>query len=248
VNIVLLFRNTDGLLLAGHGESPRPHNFVYMGLEDLSRDLQATLNYILLEDTSMPEPVIVAHSSGGGLAQYALANSQPHDDPLFSGLVLLASIPPYGMHRVLLAWMRLDPWYIPRFLYHMGDLRSPLSTLPLVRRAYFGSHTPPGVVQGFLNSCMNHEETVTWMRDMVFRYVEPNKVITKVPGRRIFCIGGDQDALITPDIVRGTANEYGVGGVLVSPAGVFSFVFLVFDSLCFARTSYTERRLMECGS
>lgn len=215
------------MLFAGHGESPRPGNFVYMGLKDLSRDLQAALDYIFLEDTSAPDPVLVAHSWGGGLAQYTIANSNPDDgDNLVSGLVLLASIPPSGMHRALVAWMRHDPWYIPRAIWDMGDIRSLLSTPPLVRRAFFGTHTPRTVVQEFFNFYMNHEETVSWMRDMMFRYVKPRDVTAKVPGGRVFCMGGDRDALITPDIVRDTAGEYGVGMVYVRPSGVFSFVFL----------------------
>ena len=208
--------------LAGHGESPRPRNFVYMGLKDLSRDLQVALDYIFFDDTSALEPVLVAHSSGGAIAQYTLVNSDPDDEPLISGLVLLASIPPFGMRKVLAAWTRLDPWYIPRVLRDMGDLRSALSTPSLVRRVLFGAHTPRRVVQEFIGVCMNHEETVSWMRDMVFRYVEPQEVKAKVPRGRVLCVGGDQDALVTPDIVQDTASEYGVGAVYVRPAGVFS--------------------------
>jgi len=215
-----------------------------MGLKDMSRDVQAALNYILLDlldntATFTPDPVLVAHSSGGGLAQYALANSE-HDEPLVSGLVLLSSVPPSGMHQALVAWLRLDPWFIPRFLRDMGDLRSPLSTRPLVQRAFFGEHTRQRAVQEFFDCYMNHEEAVTWMREMVFRYAEPREVMAKVPGGRVFCVGGDQDALITPDMVRDTANEYGVGVEYVQPAGLFSFVFLVLDSLCFTRTPYSE--------
>ena len=216
-----------------------------MGLKDLSRDLQATLDYIFLDDTSAPEPVLVAHSSGGGLAQYAIANSNPDDDPLVSGLVLLGSIPPFGLRRVLSAWMRLDPWYIPRSLWDMGDLRSPLSTPLLVHRAFFGPHAQQTDVQEFFDLCMNHEETVPWMRDMMFRYVEPTNVKAKVPGGRILCVAADRDALVTPDIVKDTASEYGVGVASVREAGESSSVFLNFDLICFARPSYAERRLME---
>ena len=217
----------------------------------MSRDVQAALSYILfdlLDDTAtlMPDPVIVAHSLGGGLAQYALANSE-HDEPFVSGLVLLGSIPPSGMHEALVAWLRLDPQCIPRFLRDMGDLRSPLSTRPLVQRAFFGEHTPQRVVQEFFDCYMNHEEAVSWVREMVFPYVEPREVMAKVPEGRVFCVGGDQDALITPDMANYTANEYG-GLEYVRPSGLSSFVFLVLDSLCFTRTLYSERRLMERGS
>lgn len=195
-----------------------------MGLKGLSRDLQAALDYIFLDDTSAPEPVLVGHSSGGGLAQYAIVNSSPDDDPLVSGLVLLGSIPPFGMRRVLAAWVRLDPWALPRFLWNMGDVRSLLSTPLLVRRAYFGPHTPPTHVQEFFDRDMNHEETVSWMQDMLFRYVEPKNVKAKVPEGRVLCVAADRDALITPDIARDTASEYGVRVVFVPGAGQFTFI------------------------
>ncbi len=222
--------NVFGTLItfAGHGESPRPPNFVFMGLRDLSFDLQAALNDIFLDDVLAPEPVLVAHSAGGGLAQYALANSNPDDGPLVSGLILLGSIPPSGMHRVLVRWwIHLDPWCIPRALWDMGDLRSPLSTPLLVQRAFFTADTPQGDVQEFFDFDINHEEAVSWMRDMMFRYVEPRNVKAKVPGERVFCVGGARDALVTQDIVRDTADDYGVGVEYVPRAGEFPFVFLI---------------------
>ena len=234
-------------LLTGHGESPRPHNFACMGLKCLSRDIQAALDYISFNDPSPVEPVLVAHSWGGGLAQYAIANSNPDDEPLVSGLVLLGSVPPFGMRCVLAAWMRLDPWFFPRFLLDMGDLRSPLSTPLLVRRAFFGPHTPQSNVQGFFDLHMNHEESVSWMRDMMLRYVEPQNVKAKIPGGRVLCLGGDRDALVTPDIAKDTAGEYGVDIVSIRGAGELSFMFFFFGLICFTRPSYAERRLMERG-
>lgn len=196
-----------------------PRNFAYMGLKDLSRDLQAALDYIFLDDTSAPEPVLVAHSSGGALAQYAIANSSPDDEPLVSGLVLLASIPPFGMRRVLAAWLRVDPWYFPRYLWDMGDICSPLSTPGLVRRAFFGRHTSQRDVQEFFDLYMNYEETASWIRGMMFRYVEPKNVKAKVPGGRVLCVAADRDALVTPAISQDTASEYGVNSVFVRRAG-----------------------------
>lgn len=202
-----------------------------MGLRALSYDLQSALNDIFLDDISAPEPVLVAHSAGGGLAQYALANSNPDDEPLVSGLILLGSVPPSGIYRILVGWMRLDPWYIPRALWNMGDLRSPLSAPLLVQRAFFGADMRRRAVQEFLDFHMNHEETVSWMLGMMFRYVEPRNVKAKVPGERVFCVGGDQDALVTRDIVMHTADEYGVGVEYVPRAGEFSFVFLILAHL-----------------
>lgn len=190
-----------------------------MGLKGLSRDLQAALDYIFLDDTSAPEPVLVGHASGGGLAQYAIVNANPVDEPLVSGLVLLGSTPPFGMRRVLAAWMRLDPWCLPRFLWDMGDLRSPLSTPLLVRRALFGPHISRTDFREFFDRCMNHEETVSWVQDMMFRYVEPEDVKAKVPGGRVLCVAAERDALVTPDIARDTASEYGVDVVFVREAG-----------------------------
>ena len=222
-----------------------------MGLRDLSYDLQSALNDIFLDDITAPEPVLVAHSAGGGLAQYALANSNPDDEPLVSGLILLGSVPPSGIYRILVGWMRLDPWYIPRALWSIGDLRSPLSTPLLVQRAFFGADTPRWAIQEFFDFHMNHEETVSWMRDMVFRYVEPRNVKAKVPGGRVFCVGGARDALVTRDMVWNTAVEYGVGAVYVPRAGEFSFVFLILahllrqDIIC-RTTFHGERQLMSC--
>ena len=219
------------MLLAGYGESPRPQNFVYMGLEELANDLHEALIHILLDDNEAPEPVLIAHSSGGCLAQYALDNAD--NEPHISALVLLSSPAPGPARsggsilralRVLLAWTRLDPCLVPRTLWHKGDLRSPLSTPRLVRRALFGPHMHPGDVRKFFDRCMNHEVAVSWLRDTIFlRYADPRRVKAKIPRGRVLCIGGDRDAFVTPNILRDTGIEYGADVVMFRGDGRFAF-------------------------
>lgn len=81
------------LSLRGHGNSWHP-SFLGLcwgtGIKDYADDLRRAVEYV--RDREGREPVLVGHSSGGGLAQYALGKGLIKVD----ALALIASVPCFG--------------------------------------------------------------------------------------------------------------------------------------------------------
>lgn len=121
-------------------------------LDDLAGDLSACVQEVRRREGQ--DPVFVAHSSGGGLVQYALSRG------LFQGrgLVLLGAVPHWGNVNVYVNWFRrIDPWFGLRALFHLYHPNSPLSTPRLVYNAFFGPEYPFHRVPEFMKWMSNYE-------------------------------------------------------------------------------------------
>lgn len=204
----------DALVL-GHGESPRPKDFNWWGLKQFGAELKASLDYVQTLDPTAPPPVVVGHSAGGGLSQWTIQNT----DARISGLICIGAIPPSGMLRVYKNWFTTDLCVTPRLLWHGGDMKSPLSSPQLVRRAFFSPQLPEGRLKEFFEYNLNHEESVTWPLQMMGRYVQPLIVRSKIPKGRVFWVAGEHDVLVDPVLTKGAAAEYGVDMAVVTGAG-----------------------------
>ena len=201
-------------LVIGHGESPRPKDFVFWGLKQFGAVLKASLDFVQTLDAAAPPPVVVAHSAGGGLSQWTIENT----DVRVSALICIGAIPPFGLLRVYKNWLATDLYLYPRLLWHGGDMKSPLSTPQLVRRVFFSQQFPEGRLEEFFRN-MNQEESVTWPMNMVGRFVQPLLVRSRVPEGRIFWVAGEHDVLVDPVITKDAAAEYGVDMAVVKGAG-----------------------------
>ena len=224
-------------LLLGHGESPRPKGFIYWGLKQYGAELKASLDYVQTLDPAAPPPVVVAHSAGGGLSQWTIQNT----DVRVSGLICIGAIPAFGGFRVYKNWWTTDLFFYPRVLWHGGDLKSPLSTPPLVRRVFFSPQLPEERLKGFFENNLNHEESAYWPMEMMGRFAQPLIVRSKIPKARVFWVAGEHDVLVDPVITKDAAAEYGVGMAVVKGAGQWcSSLFCVPLSDLWIRPSYAE--------
>ena len=207
------------LFVPGHGESPRPKYFAFWGLRQFGAELKASLDYVQTLDPTAPPPVVVGHSAGGGLSQWTIQNT----DVRVSGLVCIGALPPFGGFRVYKNWWRTDAYFYPRFLWHGGDVKSPLSTPQLVHRIFFSPHFPAGRVKEFFENNLNHEESATWPMQMMGRFAQPLVVRSKIPKARVFWVAGEHDILVDPVITKDAAAEYGADMAVVKGAGQWRF-------------------------
>ncbi|KAK5046698.1 hypothetical protein LTR84_007459 [Exophiala bonariae] len=121
-------------------------------LDDLASDLVACIQDV--REREGQDPIIVAHSSGGGLSQYVLSKSLVKA----RGLVLVGAVPHWGNMSVYFSWFRrIDPWFSLRSLCHLFHPNSPLNTPRLVHNAFFGPQYPRSRVPEFMRWMSNYE-------------------------------------------------------------------------------------------
>lgn len=122
---------------------------------EIQSDMVDCLNYAMQQERNMNSntrlPILVGHSSGGGLAQSLLEGKSP--DPKLrakaSGLCLVGAIPSYGSYDIYWNWFKQDPWFPLRSWLHLQHPDSPLSTEELVHGAFFGHKYPRSQVGAF---------------------------------------------------------------------------------------------------
>jgi len=156
--------------------------------------------------------VLVGHSAGGGLTQFALSKGLVR----VGGYVCMAGFPGFGGWRCYWNWFKMDPWFVPR--YYIRDLwhpRSPLSSTPLVHQAFFCPLYPVSEVRKF-ESRMPEYESMLWPLQMMTRFVDVGNVVRSVvgwgkggvQGKRMLIIAGEKDVLMGVDLMRKMAAEY----------------------------------------
>jgi pimeloyl-ACP methyl ester carboxylesterase len=201
--------------IPGHGLSPRPSNFVTMMATDFVRDLEGALDYISALHPDQPAPILIGHSAGGGLSQAMLANTQ-REAPT-SGVILVAGFPPTGGWPVYVNWLFADPWFGVRMLRQGGDPKSPLSSPALVQKVFFGPKMKQEDLLEFYEY-MNPEESVGWPISMMFPFIDVEKVKRHTNGK-VAWIGGQNDVLMSPSIMKEAAEKYHAPLTIVSSAG-----------------------------
>lgn len=113
-------------------------------IDELADDLVAAFNEVTEREGE--ECLIVAHSSGGGLAQYVLCKGLI----TARGLALVGAVPHWGNVGIYFNWFRrIDPFFSLRSLFHAFHPNSPYSTPRLVRNAFFGPAYPEDKVGEF---------------------------------------------------------------------------------------------------
>jgi pimeloyl-ACP methyl ester carboxylesterase len=177
-------------------------------LDDLAADLTHSLAHATCLENGTA-PIIVAHSSGGGLAQYILSNSLTRA----RGLVLVGAVPHFGNVQVYSNWFtRIDRWFMLRNFAHFCHPNSGLNTDSLVHNAFFGSAFPRSRVPEF-RSWMANYECMWWPYSMggtgwnirKMRWLDPLAILKSVVRWK----GGDKVAVMigTEDFMMGGTEE-----------------------------------------
>ena len=140
--------------------------------EDIQADMTSCLDYVNQREEKLNSmaraPILVGHSSGGGLSQSLLAgtSSNPRLRAKASGLCLVGAIPSFGSYDMYFNWWKHDPWFPLRSMLHLQHPNSPLSTDQLVHSAFFG-HKFPMSQTGAFKQWMPAFESMGWPTGMV---------------------------------------------------------------------------------
>ncbi|KAF2204404.1 alpha/beta-hydrolase [Delitschia confertaspora ATCC 74209] len=103
--------------------------------------------------------ILVAHSSGGSLAQYVLGQGLVK----VWALCLAASVPGFGSASVYKFWLPIVPFHAPFRLFHP---RYPLATPHMIKAAFFSSQMPISEVRHF-DRLLSPYESLLWPIQMI---------------------------------------------------------------------------------
>ena len=189
---------TYALSLRGHGESDGGEGMRFWRLKDFSEDLDWAVRQI------GGPVVIVAHSMGGGVAQYYLRQGGRA-----AGLVLMASVPPYGLMRASLSMYNRNPSLWDE-LYKarsgrigdvdLGIFESGLFSRPIApgdRKQLIRRLSPPALQASI--------ELMGWPPIAPLPWLSPPRLI----------VGGERDNLIPLTDVYLTGAYYGVAPIII---------------------------------
>ncbi|MCB0658250.1 MAG: alpha/beta fold hydrolase [Saprospiraceae bacterium] len=187
--------------LSNHGQSARRKAFNRLRIRDYMDDVKQ-----VIEQIGQP-PVIIAHSMGGFIIQKLLES----DEVSVSGVVLLGSVPPFGVLRPTLTVLSDYPATFLRANLTF-NLKCIVDTPERFRRIFFSDQVPESQVQDALKK-INTESYLAYL-DMLFQPVRRNNIHTP-----LLVLGGEKDHVIPPDLVKRTAAYYGVDPILFPGMG-----------------------------
>jgi pimeloyl-ACP methyl ester carboxylesterase len=182
------------LSLRGHGTSEGRERLRWNSIADYVSDVAQVAGQM------ETPPVIIGHSMGGFITQKYL---ETHSAP---AAALLTAIPPTGL------WA--STWLL--FLRHPGVVLQVLATLsmyPLVktlalaRESLFSADMPDDQVASY------HQRMIPESFRALMDELGLNLVHTKKFKTPLLVIGAENDTVITPTMVRGTARRYGTEAV-----------------------------------
>jgi non-heme chloroperoxidase len=176
--------------LRGHGGSGGARALDETGLDDYVEDVRAAA-----ERLDAP-PVVVGHSMGGVVAQRYVALHGA------AGLVLLASVPPYGLMGSTLELCFRDPDLLAQFALIQsghGYLANPLR----LSSALFASDMPLPRAFGYFARMQRESQRAL----LELAYLPQQRPVSG-PSVPVAVIGGEEDGLFRPDAVRLTAARH----------------------------------------
>lgn len=195
--------------MRGHGGSYYPSylRMVYATTKRmLADDVLAGLRWVQ-EREGGREVVMVGHSSGGGLSQLLLSE----EEVKVKGLALLAAVPGFGSDRVYRSWRTLDPWFIPRMIFHLWHPNSPLSHPALTRRAFFSNEQTDAYVETFQDRASPYESFI-WALGMTKPFINPQNALSQITGwgsgERVMVLSAELDKIMTLPIMEDLADMY----------------------------------------
>lgn len=109
--------------------------------------------------------------------------------------------------------MKHDHLFPIRILFHFYHPLSPLSTLPLVKGAFFSPSVLDWTVVGFQQTCMTGYESLVWPNQMMRRLVDPKKVLRSLVGwgnggQKVLVVAGKNDQLMRTKLMLEMVDGY----------------------------------------
>ncbi|ETI24870.1 hypothetical protein G647_04240 [Cladophialophora carrionii CBS 160.54] len=187
-------------------------------LDDFASDLATVVKTITTHLEDEKEPILIAHSAGGALVQYALTNGMI----TATAFCLVGSVPHFGGLDAYWNWSKMDPWMHPRSwilgLHPMSGLAHP----KLVRQMFFSDRFPMDKVVDFMH-WMAPYESLGWAggQNGSFwkwlmgknEWLEPMRILKAVTGwdrrgDRVCVMVGSQDRMMDLNMARRQVSEF----------------------------------------
>ncbi len=186
--------DAHALSLRNHGNSESPTSIKTVRLSQYVEDVES-----IAHSLDSP-PVVIGHSMGGFVLQKYLERNQP------PGAVLFASAPPTGVFPVALKLLRQDPLRFVRTNLTMSLY--PLMETPELAKANFFSESMPDDEVREYHAQLGDESFFAFL-GMLFSWPKLNRIQT-IP----LVLGGKNDDLFPPKVIRATATAYNTAPVL----------------------------------
>lgn len=186
------------LSLRGHGNSLGRHTIDFAGIADYVEDLRQVLA------TVDGPAVIVGHSMGGFVAQKHLETGGTA-----AGMVLLASVPPFGLTASSLGLAFGNPMLLWRMSLLHG-LGPSFGSRMAMREALFSHDITEADLENYF-ATFQPESSRAIMDMHGLDLVQASRV----PRLPMLVLGAHKDALITETQVSATADMYGVAPVIL---------------------------------
>ena len=197
---------TYALSARGHGASQAPSSWLRMVFltrhDDIFDDMESAYRHVRdREDTA---PILIGHSAGGEICQYALAKSFV----TAPALGLIGAVPFYGISPMFNNWYAFDPWVYLRGFFQLQHPKSSLSTLELMHNAFFGPDQPLEDTAEFMKWSADYE-ALGWpfgalgtRKNGIPSWLNPDDVVKQIsPGNdendKILILQGSEDVLMT---------------------------------------------------
>lgn len=177
--------------LRGHAKSAGREQLNSFGIADYAQDLATVAARF-----DRP-PVLVGHSMGGVVVQKYL------EEHAAAGAVLMASVPPNGLSGSVTRLLMTQPSLLMRMgMIHAG--RPTPQDLDVARRTVFSEHLSEEELRRYARGFQPESNRAIW--DMTVGGLPRRWRIRPPP---MLVLGGEQDALFSPAMVRATARAYG---------------------------------------
>ncbi|KAK6080966.1 alpha beta hydrolase fold protein [Seiridium cupressi] len=189
---------------------------LFTSMDSWAEDVQAALAHIGDAHPGAPPPVLGGHSLGGGVVQYMLSHGLvggASTSNRISGLILLGAAPLFGGGKEMMAnWGKAIPSDgYPVFFSERSLLHTPAH----VRASFFSDETDEETVLKWMEQCKTMEESGRVGLSIFKSLGEADKVLNALDGlgtpdrsRRVFCIAGSEDKLVTPSLVLSNASGF----------------------------------------
>jgi hypothetical protein len=117
--------------------------------------------------------------------------------------------------RVYQNWMKLDPWFIPRMVFHLWHPNSPLSHPAMTRRAFFSDEQTDAYVEAFQDKASPYESFI-WALGMTKPFINQQNVLSQITGwgsgsgngQSVMVLSGELDKIMTLPIMEDLGHTY----------------------------------------
>jgi pimeloyl-ACP methyl ester carboxylesterase len=188
--------------LRGHAGSMGREKLDHFGIDDYVKD-------ILLMIADMPEPpVLIGHSMGGLVAQRVAKQAK------LAGMVLLASVAPYGVAASFAHLVTSQPsllWDLSQFQWHGAAAAGNPS---FVRELLFSSKTDRAMVDHF--AARAQPESMLALTEMAIPHPFAGLNCPKLP---CLVLGAGADQLIPPSDSHACASAWHTKAIIIEDCG-----------------------------